>query len=112
MPTDMTVAGLDVAGLTLEQVAELITVHYLAPVTIHHREESVEMNPADAEKLGLADGQKVKLSNSAGAVAGPVKVSGKVPAGLLFVPYHYADLDIQQLISTESNCVAVEATKA
>ena len=48
MPTDMTVAGLDVAGLTLEQVAELITVHYLAPVTIHHREESVEMNPADA----------------------------------------------------------------
>ncbi len=47
MPTDMTVAGLDVAGLTMEQMTELLTSHYLAPVTIQHREESVEMNPVD-----------------------------------------------------------------
>ena len=47
MPMDMTVAGLDVAGLTLEEVGELLTAHYMAPVLIQHREESVEMNPAD-----------------------------------------------------------------
>ncbi len=47
MPTDMTVAGLDVAGLTVDQVAELLITRYMAPVTIQHREESVEMNPVD-----------------------------------------------------------------
>jgi beta-lactamase class A len=47
MPADMTVAGLEVAGLTVEQVADLLTEHYMAPVTIHHRQESVEMNPVD-----------------------------------------------------------------
>ncbi len=48
MPTDMTVAGLDVAGLTNEEVTDLLIAHYMAPLTIHHRQESVEMNPADA----------------------------------------------------------------
>jgi len=47
MPTDMRVAGLEVDGLTIEEVTELLLKHYMAPVTIQHREESVEMNPAD-----------------------------------------------------------------
>ena len=48
MPTGMTVAGLDVAGMSLEEVTETLSAHYMAPVLIQHREESIEMNPVDA----------------------------------------------------------------
>ena len=47
MPVGMTVAGIDVAGLTLEEVDKRISEQYLGPVKLKHRDESVEMNPAD-----------------------------------------------------------------
>lgn len=47
MPTGMIVAGIDVAGLTAEETADLVNSHYMSPVKIQHREETVELNPAD-----------------------------------------------------------------
>ncbi|UCC54378.1 MAG: serine hydrolase [Anaerolineaceae bacterium] len=47
MPTGMTVAGIDVAGLTLEEVADLVNSYYMSPVNVQHREETIELNPAD-----------------------------------------------------------------
>ena len=47
MPTGMIVAGIDVAGLTVEETADLVNSYYMSPVNIQHREETVELNPAD-----------------------------------------------------------------
>lgn len=47
MPVGMTVAGVDVAGLTLDEVDEKVSDYYLGPVKLKHRDESVDMNPAD-----------------------------------------------------------------
>jgi beta-lactamase class A len=46
MPPGMTVAGLDVAGLNLEEVEGLVAEHYLAPIIISNGEEQVEIDPA------------------------------------------------------------------
>ncbi len=47
MPVGMTVAGVDVAGLTLDEVDEKVSDYYLRSVKLNHRDESVEMNPVD-----------------------------------------------------------------
>jgi formate dehydrogenase (NADP+) alpha subunit len=72
----------------------------------------VEMNPADAASLGLKDGGKVVLTSDLGQTGGPLRVSDAVPPGLVFAPYHFADVNIQQLIPTGQNTVTVKAGKA
>lgn len=46
-PADMTIAGIDVSGLTREEAAELLQERYLSPVAIYHGEERVELDPRD-----------------------------------------------------------------
>lgn len=47
MPPGMTVAGLDVSGLNLKEIEELVTERYLSPVYISNETEKVELNPAE-----------------------------------------------------------------
>ncbi len=42
----------------------------------------------------------------------PVRVSGDVPAGLLFAPAVFADVNIQQLIPAGANRTTVQVSKA
>ncbi|WP_432821815.1 molybdopterin-dependent oxidoreductase [Trichloromonas sp.] len=72
----------------------------------------VEMNPADAETCGVKDGDAVKVTSAAGSAQGKVKLSSKVQAGLLFAPYHFAEMNIQQVMSAGSNLAAVQVSKA
>jgi formate dehydrogenase alpha subunit len=72
----------------------------------------IEMNPADVQGLGLKEGGKVALTSDLGQTVGPLKVSEAVPQGLVFAPYHFADVNIQQLVPAGQNTVAVKASMA
>jgi ferredoxin-nitrate reductase len=52
----------------------------------------VEVHPADAGRLGLADGELVQLSSRRGTVRLPVRLSAGVREGMVFVPFHWGDL--------------------
>src|SRR5262249_57865686 len=52
----------------------------------------VEVNPADAERLGFAQGETVLLSTRRGTVRLPVRLSEVVRPGMVFVPFHWGDL--------------------
>jgi hypothetical protein len=54
-PIGLTMAGVDVGGMTPEEAGEVLNNRYLdAPVTIHHNEESFPIRPDEAEfKLDL-----------------------------------------------------------
>lgn len=47
MPPGMTIAGLDVSGLTVEETSDLLSAHYSSPLILIHRDEEVELNPQD-----------------------------------------------------------------
>ena len=47
MPPGMTVAGLDVSGLNLDEIEEVVSERYLSPVFIRNETERVELDPAD-----------------------------------------------------------------
>jgi ferredoxin-nitrate reductase len=52
----------------------------------------VEVNHADADRLGLAEGDLVQISSRRGTVQLPARPGRGVPEGMVFVPFHWGDL--------------------
>jgi ferredoxin-nitrate reductase len=52
----------------------------------------VEINPADAARLGLAEGEAVQVSSRRGTVRLPARLRASVAPGMVFVPFHWGDL--------------------
>jgi anaerobic selenocysteine-containing dehydrogenase len=52
----------------------------------------VAVNEADANRLGVLDGDRVRIVSRRGSVVAPAKIGTVVPAGVVFVPFHYGDL--------------------
>jgi len=60
-------------------------------------EAMVELNPEDASRLGIADGQMVKVSSRRGEVTARAEVSGKVEPGVVFMAWHFAEAAANKL---------------
>jgi predicted molibdopterin-dependent oxidoreductase YjgC len=54
-----------------------------------HREESVEINPADAAALGVRQGEEVVLVNGDAELAIAASITDAVPPGVIYVPLYY-----------------------
>jgi ferredoxin-nitrate reductase len=52
----------------------------------------VELNPADAQRLEVTEGELVQLSSRRGTVQLPARLRGSVSPGMVFVPFHWGDL--------------------
>jgi ferredoxin-nitrate reductase len=52
----------------------------------------VEINPEDARRLELEQGDLVQLSSRRGTVQLPARPRPSVPTGMVFVPFHWGDL--------------------
>jgi ferredoxin-nitrate reductase len=52
----------------------------------------VELSAADAEALGVSEGDLVEVSSPRGAMEGPVRITG-IREGVVFVPFHFGDGD-------------------
>lgn len=51
----------------------------------------VEINPADAEKLGIENGETVQAKSRRGRITLPARVTDRVDAGVVFIPFHYRE---------------------
>ncbi|MEA3345752.1 MAG: formate dehydrogenase subunit alpha [Chloroflexota bacterium] len=60
-------------------------------------EAVVELNTQDAAKLGIADGQIVKVTSRRGEVTAKVQVSDKPKPGVVFMPWHFAEAAANKL---------------
>jgi len=73
----------------------------------------VEINPADAEGLGVEDGSTVVLRTEAGRAEVTVRVTGQIAAGVVFVPWNQPGLAANTLLSgSPITTVAVEVPTA
>jgi ferredoxin-nitrate reductase len=52
----------------------------------------VAVNQADAHRIGVLDGDRVRIVSRRGSVVAPAKIGTVVPPGVVFVPFHYGDL--------------------
>ncbi len=51
----------------------------------------VELNPQDAVKLGVSDGQQVTVTSRRGKIQLKTKVTEVVPPDVVFIPFHYKE---------------------
>jgi anaerobic selenocysteine-containing dehydrogenase len=52
----------------------------------------VSVSRHDADALGIGDGDSVRIASRRGSVVVPAKVGDSVPAGVVFIPFHYGEL--------------------
>jgi ferredoxin-nitrate reductase len=52
----------------------------------------IEINPLDAERLGLQEGDLVQISSRRGTVQLPARLRRGMAEGMVFVPFHWGDL--------------------
>jgi len=54
----------------------------------------VELNPEDAERLGIIDGEIVKVSSRRGAIEVRAKISERPQKGMVFIPFHFSQANV------------------
>lgn len=103
--------------------------HYNTPTMTGKNEELmeiegrsfVEINPVDAAKLGVDQGGRMKVASRRGEIETEARVTERVPEGVLFMPFHFADGPANVLTSSfvdpisdtpEYKVCAVKAQKA
>lgn len=57
----------------------------------HAGEAYVELNPHDAERLGVRTGETVRISSRRGKVEIKARVTKRVSEGIVFIPMHYRE---------------------
>ena len=62
-------------------------------------DERAEINPVDATSLGLADGDPISVTSRRGAVRARARVSDRVPPGIVFMTFHFAESPTNVLTS-------------
>ncbi len=61
----------------------------------------VLMNPADADRLELPERQMVRITSRRGSIQAPVRRSGEVAEGELFMPFHFEEAPVNRLTRDE-----------
>ncbi len=63
--------------------------------------EALEVSTADAEKLGISEGERVIVSSRRGSIEMTVEVDPDLPVGLAFTTFHFPELvDVNQLTNS------------
>jgi formate dehydrogenase major subunit len=71
------------------------TGEYTSPL---RHEEALDMSPEDAERLGVAEGDRVRVISRRGEVEAPVRLALGLRPGLLFMTLHFPDqVDVNNL---------------
>jgi formate dehydrogenase (NADP+) alpha subunit len=66
----------------------------------------VEINTADAAKLGISNGDNVEVSTRRGKVITPAKVTDGIEKGWIFMPFHFAEAPANMLTIDELDPIA------
>ena len=76
------------------------TAGYTSPL---RRGESLDMSPEDAERLGIAEGERVRVVSRRGQVETPIRVDETLRPGLMFMTLHFQD-------DVATNLLTIDAT--
>ena len=69
-------------------------------------EPFLELSPGDAEKLEIEDGDKVEVSSRRGEIQITALVTDRIKAGVVFIPFHFAESAANVLTNSALDPVA------
>ena len=70
---------------------------------LHRHGEAIQIFPADGERLGVHEGERVRIVSRRGAVEAPVRYDDTLRPGLAFMSFHFPEL-------VETNVLTIDAT--
>jgi formate dehydrogenase major subunit len=73
---------------------------YTSPL---RRRESIDVSPEDAARLGLAEGERVRVTSRRGSLEVPVRLDEGLRPGLVFMTLHFPD-------QADTNVLTIDAT--
>ena len=73
-------------------------------------EAYLELSREDAKDLGIGEGDKVKVSGNGADIVLKAKVGNRLPKGVVFAPYHFAEAQLNRLYKGEA-AVSVKVSK-
>jgi formate dehydrogenase major subunit len=76
------------------------TAGYRSPA---RRGESLDISPEDAERYGLADGERVRVVSRRGQVEAPVRIDRSLRPGLTFMTLHFQDEVATNLLTIDAS---------
>jgi len=76
-----------------------VTTPYSAGIQSIWNEEYAEINPDDASRLNVVTGDQVKITSRRGEVTSKVKVTDRVPPGIIWMSFHYTESPTNVLTS-------------
>ncbi|RJE48838.1 formate dehydrogenase subunit alpha [Dehalobacter sp. MCB1] len=85
-----------------------ISTRYSDVLSAYSAEEFAEVNPEDARNLNVCDGDKVRVSSRRGEVETKVRLTDKVPPGMIFMTFHYVSSPVNVL--TNAACDKISGT--
>ena len=65
----------------------------------------LQINPADAERLGVSEGDRVRVRSPLGSVQVGIDLNAALPEGMCFFPEHFNDPPVKDLIPCERDPV-------
>jgi formate dehydrogenase (NADP+) alpha subunit len=75
-------------------------------LNVMRNEELVEINPIDAENLGITGGETVKIISRRGEITAKAKITEGSPAGVVFMTFHFFESPTNVLTSKALDPVA------
>lgn len=63
-------------------------------------EELAEVNPADAEKWGIADGDQIRVTSRRGSLVTRIRITERVLPGVIFMTYHFKESPVNELTNS------------
>jgi formate dehydrogenase alpha subunit len=70
-------------------------------------EALAEINPRDADRLGIRDGERVRLTSPRGAVEAKAQISERSAPGEVFLPFHFHESPANRLTASNLDPVAL-----
>jgi formate dehydrogenase alpha subunit len=58
-------------------------------IELHAGEPYVEINPADTERIGIKDGETIRVTSRRGKLEIKARITPRVSEGIVFIPMHY-----------------------
>jgi formate dehydrogenase alpha subunit len=71
--------------------------------------ELAEVSPGDAARLGLADGEMIRVSSRRGSITTRIRVTDKVPTGTIFMTFHFKESPVNELTNSAGDPVTKTA---
>jgi formate dehydrogenase major subunit len=64
--------------------------------------DSIDLNPADAARLGIVEGETVLVTSPRGSVEMPARIDRGLPEGLVFTTFHFPELVDVNLLTNDA----------